>query len=120
MAYSILMAKQISVPLFDSNLSKIKTKLRTQGAVTGNFGRVKSKAGSPLRDIGQTKVDKVTITRRRDYINRMLEVYHNPPTSALKAFALAELHRLGYTTERRLPVQGRVCEPYRGPEGNNQ
>ncbi len=29
-----------------SNLSKIKTKLRTTGQVTGNFGRPKTKAGS--------------------------------------------------------------------------
>lgn len=38
-----------------SNLSKIKPKLRTQGNVTGNFGRPKSKAGSPLQELGITK-----------------------------------------------------------------
>jgi hypothetical protein len=39
-----------------SNLSKIKTKFRTKGNVTGNFGVPKSKAGSPLNDIGVTNV----------------------------------------------------------------
>jgi len=29
-----------------SNLSKIKPKLRTQGVVSGNFGKAKVKAGS--------------------------------------------------------------------------
>jgi hypothetical protein len=35
-----------------SNLSKIKTKLRTSDNVTGNFGRPKSRAGSPLNELG--------------------------------------------------------------------
>lgn len=102
-----------------SNLSKIKPKLRTQGGVTGNFGHAKTKAGSPLREIGETQCETVRITPREEYINRMLMVYSNPPTTALKAFALGELHRLGYITERRLPPQGRVCEPYRGPDSIN-
>lgn len=29
-----------------SNLSKIKTKFRTEGAISGNFGKAKVKAGS--------------------------------------------------------------------------
>ena len=37
-----------------SNLSKIRPKLRTSGNVTGNFGRPKSKAGSPLQEIGMS------------------------------------------------------------------
>ena len=35
-----------------SNLSKIRPKLRTQGNITGNFGKPKSKGGSTLNDIG--------------------------------------------------------------------
>ena len=36
-----------------SNLSKIRPKLRTQGNITGNFGRAKAKAGSSLNDLGE-------------------------------------------------------------------
>lgn len=38
------------------NINRIKPKLRTTGNITGNFGRPKSKAGSPLNDITDGKV----------------------------------------------------------------
>lgn len=96
-----------------SNLSKIKPKLRTQGAVTGNFGKVKSKAGSPLREIGETQVETVRITPRNTYISKMVELLDNPQ---MRLFAQGELHRLCYYKQRHLPPQRRTCEPYRGPD----
>lgn len=36
----------------ESNLSKIKTKLRISGNVTGNFERPKSRVGSSLNELG--------------------------------------------------------------------
>lgn len=104
-------------PLFDTNLSKIKPKLRTQGAVTGNFGRVKSKAGSSLRDIGQTKADKVTVTKRKDYINRMIVVFETSSDGRLRDFAYHELHRLNCFQETRIATPGRTSAPFRGPTG---
>ena len=104
-------------PLFDTNLSKIKTKLRTQGAVTGNFGHAKTKAGSSLRDIGQTNAKTVTITRRRDYIERMIVVFETSSDERLRDFAYHELHRLNCFQETRLAVQGRTSAPFRGPIG---
>jgi hypothetical protein len=103
--------------LFDTNLSKIKTKLRTQGAVTGNFGHAKTKAGSPLRDIGHTKAEKVTVTKRRDYINRMIMVFETSSDERLRDFAYHELHRLNCFQEARLAIQGRTSAPFRGPIG---
>jgi hypothetical protein len=77
-----------------SNLSKIKPKLRTQGNVTGNFGRPKSRAGSQLSDIGNSKVDVIHVTTRKDYIERMVKVFHNADNKRMKDFAYRELLRL--------------------------
>ena len=77
-----------------SNLSRIKPKLRTQGNVTGNFGRPKSKAGSPLSDIGNSTKDVINITTRKEYINRMITAYHTTTDNKLKSFCYHELHRL--------------------------
>ena len=77
-----------------SNLSRIKPKLRTQGNVTGNFGRPKSKAGSQLSNIGNSTKDVINITTRQEYINKMIAVFHNTDTKRMKDFAYSELHRL--------------------------
>ena len=77
-----------------SNLSRIKPKLRTQGNITGNFGRPKSKAGSQLSDIGNSKVDVIHVTTRKDYITRMVQVFHNSDDKRMKDFAYTELLRL--------------------------
>jgi len=77
-----------------SNLSRIKPKLRTQGNVTGNFGRPKSRAGSQLSDIGNTNAESITITTRQEYINKMIAVFHKSCDKRMKDFAYRELHRL--------------------------
>ena len=77
-----------------SNLSRIKPKLRTQGNVTGNFGRPKSKAGSQLSDIGNSTKDVINITTRQEYINKMIAVFHKSVDKRMKDFAYSELHRL--------------------------
>jgi hypothetical protein len=103
--------------MFDTNLSKIRTKLRTQGAVTGNFGYAKSKAGSPLREIGETKIETVRVTQRSEYIERMLAIYADPPNPSMKEFAYHELHRLNYIKQRRIEGLQRTAEPFKGPMG---
>ena len=100
-----------------SNLSKIKPKLRTQGAVTGNFGHAKTKAGSSLRDIGKTQIEKVVITRRGDYVQRMVEVWRTSADAKMRDFAYRELHRLNCFQETRIEASGRTYEPFRGPTG---
>jgi hypothetical protein len=100
-----------------SNLSKIKPKLRTQGAVTGNFGHSKTKAGSPLKDIGVTKAQVVQIAPRVEYINRMMQVWRTTPDTKMKEFAYRELHRLNCFQEQRIEGIGRTAEAYKGPIG---
>lgn len=100
-----------------SNLSKIKPKLRTEGAVTGNFGHAKTKAGSPLREIGETKLETVRITPRADYIHKMLTILSTTQDQKMREFAYKELHRLNYIKQRRIEGIQRTAEPYRGPVG---
>lgn len=77
-----------------SNLSKIKPKLRTQGNVTGNFGRPKTKAGSPISGLGVTKVKVVKVTTPDDYLNKMYYVLDNATDSKMKQFAYTEIRKI--------------------------
>lgn len=77
-----------------SNLSKIKPKLRTSGAVSGNFGRAKSKAGSPLRDIGNTNVKVVNVTTQDEYLERLISAYHKSTDIKLKTFIYQEIRKI--------------------------
>ena len=77
-----------------SNLSKIKPKLRTQGNVTGNFGKTKVKAGSSLNEIGLSSKDVINVTKRSDYIDRMIKLFYDTEDKKMKHFAYTELHRL--------------------------
>lgn len=98
-----------------SNLSKIKPKLRTEGRVSGNFGRNKVRAGSTLLDIGFTNSETVKITKRDEYIHRMLTILNTSNDSKMKDFAQKELHRLNYFKETRI-IQ-KSPKPFKGPPG---
>jgi len=78
----------------DSNLSKIKPKLRTQGAVSGNFGRAKVKAGSPMRDLGVTNVKVVKLNTQDDYLNRLHRAYAITDDNKLKNFIFNEIKKI--------------------------
>lgn len=80
--------------MFDSNLSKIKPKLRTQGRVSGNFGRAKVKAGSTLSEIGVTKVEKVNCATQDSYLKRMKEAYEITTDPNLKQFIYGEIRKI--------------------------
>ena len=80
--------------MLTSNLSKIKPKLRTQGNVTGNFGRAKSKAGSPLRDIGVTNAKVVNVVKQEDYLNRLYLVLNTTEDAKMKNFAYDEIKKI--------------------------
>lgn len=77
-----------------SNLSKIKPKLRTQGAVSGNFGRAKVKAGSSLRDIGVTNVKVVNVVKQEDYLKRLYVAYKATNDTKLKSFIYNEIRKI--------------------------
>jgi hypothetical protein len=77
-----------------SNLSKIKPKLRTQGNVTGNFGRPKSKAGSSLNEIGMTNSKVVKCATQDDYLNRLHYAFDNTTDEKLKKFIYHEIRKI--------------------------
>ena len=77
-----------------SNLSKIKPKLRTQGNVTGNFGRPKTKAGSPISGLGVTKAKVVKVTTQDEYLNKMYYVLDNATDRKIQQFAYNEIRKI--------------------------
>ena len=78
----------------DSNLSKIKPKLRTQGVVSGNFGRAKVKAGSPIQDIGMTTAKVVKLSTQEDYLRRLHTAYEATDDVKLKKFIFNEIKKI--------------------------
>ncbi len=77
-----------------SNLSKIKPKLRTEGVVSGNFGRAKVKAGSPMRDIGVTNAKTIKITTKEDYLKRLYAAHAASDDPKLKNFLFSEIKKI--------------------------
>ena len=77
-----------------SNLSKIRPKLRTEGRVSGNFGRSKVKANSPLRDIGVTNVKVVNVVKQEDYLKRLYLVLNTTEDAKMKKFAYDEIKKI--------------------------
>jgi hypothetical protein len=74
-----------------SNLSKIKSKLRTQGNITGNFGRPKSRAGSPLNELGGN--GNIGITQS-EYLNRLYYALDNTTDEKLCRFIHTEIRKI--------------------------
>jgi len=77
-----------------SNLSKIRPKLRTQGNITGNFGRPKSKAGSPLNDLGVTNAKVVKCMKQDEYLERLWYAFDNTKDDKLKQFVYTEIKKI--------------------------
>jgi len=77
-----------------SNLSKIRPKLRTQGNITGNFGRPKSKAGSSLNDLGVTNVEVVKCMKQDEYLARLWYAFDNTKDDKLKQFVYTEIKKI--------------------------
>lgn len=78
--------------MFDSNLSKIKPKLRTTGNVTGNWGKPKVRTNGNS-DLGFTSKDHITITKPSDYIQRMYRILDNTQEPKLRNFAYNEIKK---------------------------
>ena len=77
-----------------SNLSKIRPKLRTSGNVTGNFGRPKSKAGSPLNEIGMSTKETIKCATQDEYLNRLYFAFDNTEDTKLKKFLYQEIRKI--------------------------
>ena len=74
-----------------SNLSKIRPKLRTQGNITGNFGKPKSKAGSSLNDLGG---DGNIGATQNEYLNRLYYAFDNSTDEKLRRFIYSEIRKI--------------------------
>jgi hypothetical protein len=74
-----------------SNLSKIKTKFRTTGNITGNFGARKQVAGSSLNDIGG---DGNIGSTQNQYLSRLYDAFDNTADSKLRQFLYQEIRKI--------------------------
>jgi len=90
----ICVSPKADVQLTHSNLSKIKTKFRTSGAVSGNFGRAKVKVGSSLRDVGVSSAKVLSITTQDDYLNRMYKAFDITVDPTLKNCIFLEIRKI--------------------------
>ena len=77
-----------------SNLSKIRPKLRTQGNITGNFGKSKVSAGSPLNEIGMSNKETIKCATQDDYLNRLYVAFDETEDSKLKKFIYEEIRNI--------------------------
>ena len=77
-----------------SNLSKIKPKLRTEGRVSGNFGKSKVKAGSTLNEIGMSTKETIKCATQDEYLNRLYYAFDNTTDSKLRQFIYTEIRKI--------------------------
>ena len=78
----------------NSNLSKIRPKLQTEGRITGNWGKSKVVAGSSLKELGNTKVKVVKCTKQDDYLTRLYKAFDATEDSKLKKFIYTEIRKI--------------------------
>ena len=77
-----------------SNLSKIRPKLRTEGRVTGNWGKPKVSAGSPLNEIGMSTKETIKCVTQDEYLNRLYAAFDNTTDEKLKKFIYTEIRNI--------------------------
>jgi hypothetical protein len=78
----------------NSNLSKIKPKLRTTGRVSGNFGKSKVKAGSSLNEIGVSNSKVVKCMTQDEYLARLHYAFDNTEDPKLRKFIYTEIRKI--------------------------
>ena len=77
-----------------SNLSKIKPKLRTEGRVTGNWGRNKVRAGSQLNEIGMSDKEFINVVTQDEYLSRMYDAFEKADTPRLREFCFTQIRNI--------------------------
>ena len=73
-----------------SNLSKIKTKFRTSGAIS----QPRRKAGSPLQTIGETKGAVGNLPTQDDYLARLYYAFDSTTDVKLKKFIYSQIRKI--------------------------
>ena len=91
---SLKLKLQVHQLMTYSNLSKIKPKLRTQGRVSGNFGRNKVISGSPISDLGVSSKEQIKCATPNEYLNRMYYAFDNTQDPKLRKFIYAEIRKI--------------------------
>ena len=89
MVLSSLLDKIMTV----SNLSKIKSSLRTKGNITGNFGKQKVK-GAYNQDLGFTTKDVVSIPSQDEYLSRLYDAFNHTEDEKLKKFLYTQIRNI--------------------------
>jgi hypothetical protein len=86
---------RVHLRLIVENLSKIKPKLRTQGRVTGNFGRNKVEGKRQSLELSKSTLSKenLRIPRRKDVYSRLQEAYALTTDPRMKEFLRLELRK---------------------------
>ena len=84
----------MTIDFATSNLSKISTKFRTSGQVTGNWGKPKVKSGSPLNGIGVTNSKVVKCTTQDEYLSRLYFAFDNTTDEKLRRFIYTEIRQI--------------------------
>ena len=87
----------------DSNLSKIKPKLRTEGRVSGNFGRNKVEGKRQTLDLSSNTLNKdsLRIPDPREVYERLEQAYTVTTDPELKAYLAEMLKKRKATTRTR-------------------
>jgi len=80
--------------IMNSNLSKIKPKLRTTGRVSGNFGRNKVQAGSTYTQLGMTTTKTVKCVTPDEYLSRLHDAFDTTQDVKLKQFIFIEIRNI--------------------------
>lgn len=78
--------------IFNSNLSKIKPKLRTSGAIS----QPRRKAGSPMREIGVTTGNVGSLPKREEYLETLKEAYRRTDDPKLKQYIYQRIRDLTF------------------------
>jgi len=94
--------------------NRIKTSelLRTKGAVTGNFGKAKVRAGSSLNELGVSSRASIgNLPTQDEYLRRLQEALGKTNDPRLREFILSQLSK---ENNRRIPRDNRTSNP-KGP-----
>lgn len=84
------LANSMTTDFAKSNLSKISTKFRT----SGNISQPRRKAGSSLKDIGNTNVKVVKCTTQDEYLTRLYKAFDSTEDPKLKKFIYTEIRKI--------------------------
>ncbi len=100
------------------DLNRIRPAFRTKGAVTGNFGKARVKAGSTINEIGMTSAENVRAVPPEEYYSRLLLALNKAESPRLIAFLKDEIlkyERQRGVGETRSQKPTRTAPPFRAP-----